>query len=171
MNIIDVNITVKNRVMLWQSQREESDTEAVTPGDGRHIDLPDPEDEMHRELERLNATLLFISRVKENEKIDTQTMTVSEDGWFTAFWRTFISTNEDKNTTYEFIRQHFHRTLAVIEDMDDTILMREQLKTSLVKALDGIKKLKVTYKKDRYFCSQLDTLSHRTRSALEYIHQ
>ena len=121
-------------------------------------------DGSERSVQDIVSKLKFISRIKEGEKVDIQTLRVmNADSWGTSIYRTLVSRGESRETTLEFIR-------GVVGDAFDlaskylstsTPFFRqigEMIVQSLRESKVGLGNLMKTYREDRMYTSRVDTL-------------
>lgn len=145
------------------------ETETTTLHQTYYSDIPNSDSEEDQSTEDLISKLIFLSKLQEGEKIDTQTLSVTSDGWFTTLWRTFIRTSESRDKTFEFIRFTVSRALETIKQLPVKSILRNQLITSTQRSFNGIRKLKVTYRNDRMFSSRLETFIARSEAVLHLL--
>lgn len=110
------------------------------------------------------SKLKFISKLKENEKVDLQSLqVVTADYWPSRLYRTFVARGESREHTLEFIKE----TIGEAFDLSNQYLsinqeFYQQVGISIMTALQecklGLKNLCKTYKGDRMFISQIETL-------------
>ena len=120
-------------------------------------------DENERSIQDILAKLKFISKIKQDEKMDISSMTLSPNNWPTSLYRTILARGESKEKTLEFIRN-------VVGDAFDMSLRYLKMKDnffrdigfliikSLVECKPGIDNLNKTYSDDRMFVSKVEAL-------------
>lgn len=112
-------------------------------------------------VQELLSKLTFISKIKPHEKINVNTMTLSDDSVPHGVYRYYH--HETRHTTLEFIK----KILSDAIDIASEYLFREerffrQLGCMILEKIEeskkGIRSLEVTYGEDRMYISTLDTL-------------
>lgn len=131
--------------------------------------IPRVDSEEDERIEELISKLIWLSKIREGDKIDTQNHKIMSNGWLAAIWRTLIATGESRDRTYDFVRFTISTALANIEHMPPESLLREQLIDSLKRSFIGLRKLKVTYRDDTRFLSRVETLITRAEMGLKAI--
>lgn len=110
------------------------------------------------------SKLKFIAKLKENEKIDLQSLQViTADYWPSRLYRTFIARGESREHTLEFIKEIIGEAFDLCTRyMTIKQEFYQHVCNSLVLALQeskiGLKNLCKTYKDDRMFTSQIESL-------------
>lgn len=66
-------------------------------------------------VNEISSKLKFIAKIKENEVLDTRSVSLMEVGWKTSLYRTFIARCESKETTYDFFSSAINSSFELIE--------------------------------------------------------
>lgn len=115
-----------------------------------------------KEVNEVVSKLRFISKMKEGEKLDVQTLRLYENCATTALHRTFIARNESRERTLEFIREStqdaFNLTMKYLTKQEH---FYKDVGSMIIKAIQEIKPalvgLKKTYEDDRMFVAKVET--------------
>ena len=120
-------------------------------------------DGSERSVQDIVSKLKFISKIKEGELVDVHTLTIIESGVVTSLYRTFITRSESRRITLDF----FHRIIGSAFDMIALYLEEKgdfgrqigiMILNSLKESKDGIISHGKTYRKDRMYKSEIETL-------------
>lgn len=126
-----------------------------------------------RSVQDTVSKLKFISKIREGEKLDVQSLRMSPDTWATSLHRTFLSRGESRDVTLEFIRgviaEAFELAAKCLTYESDDRAAHEgsqffdEIGNLIIRSLQeskvGIENLAKTYNDDRLFSSKLDTLT------------
>lgn len=110
------------------------------------------------------SELRFIAKVHQNEKVDVDRMQAYENNWINTAYRTIMTPYEDKKKTLEFLKKSISEGLVLAHNCyTQGTDFSHRLGRLLIEALKEIKpaigNLQTTYKVDRYYVSDLETLS------------
>ena len=125
----------------------------------------DKNDEHYREI---IATLMFISKITQNLKIDTQTLTLWEPSWYSFLWRRW--NGETCEDTLKFLDKTYNKALSLIETYEER---RDQQKfvECLIKCIKdsqkGVDALMKTYASNDIFVSRLTALKMALNNKIE----
>ncbi len=123
-----------------------------------------PVDISTRNVYDVIAKLKFISKLKPNEKINTQSLTVIASDYITSrLYRTFMERAESRTSVHEFIRNLVDTALTLAQihltkEADEQFQLGKLLITSVEEIAPGLKSLKITYEDDRMLVSRLETI-------------
>lgn len=110
-------------------------------------------------LEKNLSLLKFIGKIIPGEKIDVQSLSISKPDIPSRAYRTFIS-RESRIETFDFIKKTLHDAVDLIEiyssKNNDKIV--NSIVNNLEKSKEGLINLTITYKDDRKFISDVETL-------------
>lgn len=121
------------------------------------------EKDVHDILSKLN----FISKIKENEKIDLQTMSLVQVGYASSLQRTYVNLFrvEDRNASYNFIEETLNTGFdmayryMIVENNDPLdIDMGNLIIKELHNSKNGVNNIIKTYKGNTMFTSKLEVL-------------
>jgi hypothetical protein len=118
------------------------------------------------------SNLKFIGKIKTGEQINIDSLSICSRNMFSGFYRSLYGESRDK--TFNFfsliIKRAFEKVQAFIssERMPDKMLCIQILK-NLQLSIIGLNNLKETYKDDRSFVCDLETLIENIESKLEEI--
>lgn len=112
--------------------------------------------------------LLYISRIKEGEKIVTANRTIHyADSYVDSLKRTFLY-NENKNKTFGWMETIIDQAFQIYDELytndieagypRENIEKAIKILSDIEKTKDGILNMKKTYSNDTYYCSKLDDL-------------
>ena len=109
--------------------------------------------------------LKFISTFQEGDKIDINNLKIEQNNIFTPLKRMILGESRDK--TFMFLGNTVERSFEIIQSYINSERTSEKIYCSniandLIKSIDGFKNLQKTYKDDKLFICNIDTL-------LEYI--
>jgi len=116
------------------------------------------------------SNLKFIGKIKAGEQINIDTLSICSRNLFTGFYRSIYGEGRDR--TFHFfsltIKRAFEKVQAYINSqrMADKMLCI-QIINNLYLAIYGLNNLKETYKEDRSFVCDLETLVENIESKLE----
>lgn len=116
------------------------------------------------------SNLKFIGKIKPGEQINIDSLSICSRNFFSGFYRTLYGESREK--TFHFfsliIKRAFEKIQAYIasERVSDRMLCT-QLVFNLYYATEGLSNLKETYKEDRGFVCDLETLIEYIESKLE----
>ncbi len=105
--------------------------------------------------------LKFISSLKPDEKIDIRHLVVQPNTYLTSFIRT--KNSENRKRTLQFIFEIMNNALVLLEksqlsNKESDRLFLGNLTKDIKNSIEGIRNIKTTYRKDRFFCQCIDTL-------------
>ena len=105
--------------------------------------------------------LKFIGMFQPGEKINTRSMCIEPNNIFTPIIRRIFG--EGRETTLQFLSNTIERTFEIIQYQVVSTRMADQLQaqntvTDLIKAIIGLKNLQKTYKDDKLFYCEIETL-------------
>ena len=120
-------------------------------------------DGSERSVQDIVSRLKFISKIKEGELVDVHSSTIMELGWTASIYRTFFTRNESRKITLDFFRQTISNAFDMITlylNMKDMFYKHIGLMIfeALQESKSGICNHGKTYKKDRMYMSQIETL-------------
>lgn len=121
-------------------------------------------DYSEKTVHEIISKLQFISQVKNGEKLDLYSLQiVSADSWATSAYRTFLSRGESRANSLEFakavINQAFGLACTYLEkDGDYNTNIGEIIIRSIIGSKKGLKCMTETYKLDRLFVSEIQSL-------------
>ena len=115
-----------------------------------------------RSVQDIVSKLLFISKIREGEKINISRLTLCQDNWSTKVYRTLG--RESRCSTLEFIREVFGEAFDLSSKYlnTDNKFYRDigtMILTNLQKSKAGLTNLTKTYAEDRMFISKIETLT------------
>lgn len=119
-------------------------------------------DNSKQERQREMITRLkFIGTFQPGEKIDVTNLRVESDNFFTPFKRMLFGEGRDK--TLSFLNITIERTFEIIQSYVHTERLSEKIYCSnivndLVKAVCGLKHIQETYRDDKMFTCNVDSL-------------
>jgi hypothetical protein len=120
-------------------------------------------DGSERSVQDIVSKLKFISKIEEGEIVDVRSSTIMEVGWTSSLYRTFFTRNESRKTTLDFFRQIISNAFDMITlylNAKDSFYI--QIGTMIFESLQeskiGIANHGKTYRKDRMYISQIETL-------------
>jgi hypothetical protein len=118
--------------------------------------------------------LKFIGMFQPGEKVNTRTMSIEPNHIFTPFLRRFFG--EGRDTTYAFLCNTIERTFEIIQFQVVSQKVSDQLQaqntvTDLIKAIVGLKNLQKTYKDDKLFFCNLESLIETIHTRLTELQQ
>jgi hypothetical protein len=106
--------------------------------------------------------LKFIGTLTPNEKIDSRTLQIESNSYWTSFKRTFLTGDSRKSTllffsstidrSFEIIAAHLHS-----KDVSDQIFCANILQ-DLILSINGLEAAKKTYSEDKLFVCELKVL-------------
>lgn len=120
-------------------------------------------DGSERIVNDVSSKLKFISKIKENEVLDTRSVSLMEVGWKTSLYRTFIARCESKETTYEFFLSTINSAFELIEKYmafpdryfkDIALMLIRDLRSAKQGMLNHMK----TYSRHEHHISKVETL-------------
>lgn len=123
--------------------------------------------ETDKHVHRLLSKLLFISKLRPNEKIDSSSVSFVENTWSTSLsrtWKTYIAgTEESRYSTLKFIQDTTNEAIKTINTYIVSTNSREKqigilIFTRLKDATKSLYTLSETYQDDRSFVSQIESL-------------
>jgi hypothetical protein len=108
------------------------------------------------------SKLLFLSKIKEGEKINTEDFYVEETSWFTTLRRTFFR-NQSRTKTLEFIKNLTDSALDIASKCSSSnVDLHRNIGNYIIDSLEqsktGLLNLTKTYEDDRMFVSKMQTL-------------
>lgn len=108
------------------------------------------------------SKLLFLSKIKEGEKINTEDFYVEETSWFTTLRRTFFR-NQSRSKTLEFIKNLTDSALDIASKCSSSnVDLHRNIGNYIIDSLEqsktGLLNLTKTYEDDRMFVSKMQTL-------------
>jgi hypothetical protein len=119
------------------------------------------------------SKIVFLSKIKPGEKIDTKNLSVWEDSVITQFYRTFI-TRESRDVTLDFytsiVNQGFELAELCLSHDDEINQDNGRLIVSKIHLVrDGLASLAETYADDRMCISKIETISVMFENKLEQL--
>lgn len=114
-------------------------------------------------VNEISSKLKFISKIKENEVLDTRSVSLMEVGWKTSLYRTFIARCESKETTYDFFLSTINSSFELIEKYishedrffrDISMMLIKDLRS----AKQGMTNHTKTYSRYEHHISKIETL-------------
>jgi len=120
-------------------------------------------DGSERSVQDIVSKLKFISKIKEGEKVDVQSLTLCESGLGTSLYRTFVARGESRENALEFIRsiilegfnlasKYLKKPEKFLKDIGKMII------DALHESRAGLVNLTKTYQADRMYVSKVETL-------------
>nr|QBK86401.1 MAG: uncharacterized protein LCMAC102_01960 [Marseillevirus LCMAC102] len=120
-------------------------------------------DGSERSVQDIVSKLKFMSKIKEGEIVDVQSLTLMEKGWGTSAYRTLVARGESRKATLEFFRivigeafdlasRYLKRDGQFFHDIGSMIVV------ALQEAKSGLANHSKTYKDDRMHMSKIETL-------------
>jgi hypothetical protein len=118
--------------------------------------------EGNKTVEEIISDLKFISKIKEGEILNTQNDTLTQEGWSTSIWRTFIYRRESRKVTLEFFRYVTNEALVKLScHLSDKNRFNQELGIMIFDALresrEGIENHKKTYISDQRYASDIES--------------
>jgi len=121
-------------------------------------------DGSERSVQDIVSKLKFISKIREGQKLDVQSLTLCEDGMGTALYRTLVARGESRENALEFVRgvigeafelatKYLHKPEKFFKDIGQMIII------ALHESKAGLAHLAKTYEHDHMFISKLETLT------------
>jgi len=116
------------------------------------------------ETRDLLATLHFIAKIQEGEKLDTKYRTLYQDTLTLKLYRTiFRGGNESRDTTYKFISETIDKALDLSKKyLKSTVPYDVSIGCTIIdgiiNAKSGINEIKKTYTGDQNFISKIEAL-------------
>lgn len=118
------------------------------------------------------SNLKFIGKIKAGEQINIDSLSICSRNVFSSIYRSIHGESRDRTFHYFslIIKRAFEKIQAYIssERISDNMLCF-QLINNLYFSMEGLKNLKETYKEDRGFVCDLETLIENIDSKLEEI--
>jgi len=116
----------------------------------------------NKSVEEIISSLKFISKFKAGEILNTQNETLTQGGWITSIWRTFIYRRESRQETLEFFRRVTNDAFAMLNCfLRDNDRFNQELGVMIFNAIresrDGIENHKKTYSSDQRYVSEIET--------------
>lgn len=117
-------------------------------------------------LERMISILKFIAKIREGERINVKTMTISQSDIPSRVYRTFIS-RETRSETLDFIKNAINKAIDMVyyyltlEDKNEGNFHHDVAKIiieNLINAKKGMLNLTVTYQDDRKFVTDIESI-------------
>jgi hypothetical protein len=123
-----------------------------------------PERNQQMQLERNKETithLKFIGTFQPAEKIDVRNLQIETNNIFTPIKRMLLG--ESRNTTLGFLSGTIERSFDIISsyvhsDRTSDRIYCTNIVSDLLKAVNGLKNVQKTYKEDKLFMCQIDTV-------------
>jgi hypothetical protein len=116
------------------------------------------------------SNLKFIGKIKAGEQINIESLSICSRNMFSGFYRKIYGESRERTFHYFslIIKRAFEKiqVFMISEKVSDK-MMCTQLITNLYGAIDGLNNLKETYKEDRGFLCDLETLIEYIESKLE----
>jgi hypothetical protein len=114
------------------------------------------------DVQQLLSKLCFFSKIKKNEKLHLENLSLVEDTWYNSLLRTFFYTDECKTKALAFIKETCDEALNMIEVFFASgEPFNREIGTMIVLTLNesqkGIIMYVETYKKDRLFVSDVES--------------
>lgn len=109
------------------------------------------------------SNLKFISKIKKGEKILVRDMILQPPGIFTRISRTFISPDNKENARF-FVENTIRSAIDLIklnansDKVSDRTMCKHVIRDIQLAKQQGINNLRYTYRYDRYFICNIDTL-------------
>ena len=108
------------------------------------------------------SKLLFISKIKEGEKINTEDLYIEETTWFSALRRTFFR-NQSRSRTLDFVKNLTDTALDFASKcISSYVDFHRNIGNYIIESLEqskvGLVNLTKTYEDDRMFVSKMQTL-------------
>jgi hypothetical protein len=109
------------------------------------------------------SLLKFISKIKPDQKIEVEGLQLCSTTLLGRAYRHFVTPNESKDTTYEFLAETFQESFDVLQVLQThntpyTNHVSALLIQDTAAALESVPKLITTYREQAYFVSRLETL-------------
>ena len=103
----------------------------------------------------------FIGTIQAGEKLDTRNMRIEDNTIITPIRRMFFG--EGRDTTYSFLHNTIERAFAILHSMASNekisdMMMAANIMKDLDKAVLGLRNMQTTYKDDKMFVCNLETL-------------
>jgi len=119
-------------------------------------------DQSDKNVDDILSKLLFLSKLKEGEKINTCDFCIEDNSWWTTLRRT-IFRDQSREKNLEFIRSLIDSALETAKKcFESNDELHRNIGNLIVDALEqsrtGIFNLTKTYEADRMFVSKLETL-------------
>jgi hypothetical protein len=136
-----------------------------------------PERNQQMQLERNKETithLKFIGTFLPSEKVDVRNLKIESNSFFTPFKRMLLG--ESRETTLGFLSGTVERSFDIIssyvhsERISDRIYC-SNIVNDLIKTTEGLKNLQKTYKEDKLFVCQVETLLEGIHAKITEIEQ
>lgn len=134
---------------------------------------------IHQSIQRNNtleengeiiSQLKFISKIKPGEQVNVDNLSICSRNFFSGIYRTFYGEGREKTFHYFniTIKRAFEKLAAFSnsERISDTMLC-SQLVENLQTCIEGLSNAKDTYKDDRRFVCDVETLIEGIESRLE----
>lgn len=110
----------------------------------------------------LLSNLKFLSKIKQDQKINMRDMFIQDNNWATSLSRTIYNVDNRKNTLHfiqGLIRNSFSTCKNLIKsDNQSDYTMAQSLLKAILTSRIGIANLKYTYQDDIHFACILDTI-------------
>ncbi len=119
-------------------------------------------DSTDKSVHGILSTLYLISKIKEGDKINTASLELQENSWWTTFKRTFTFGEQSRKNTLIFIKKSCDDAIVIADKcLNSNKSVERELGYAILDSLDksktGIKEIQKTYPNDEYFISQLDS--------------
>ncbi len=113
--------------------------------------------------------LKFIGTFQPGEKINTRSLSIEPNNILTPIMRRIFG--EGRDATYQFLVNTIERTFEIIQFQVVSTRMSDKLQAQntvcdLIKAIHGLKNLQKTYKDDKLFTCNLESLIETIHSRL-----
>lgn len=123
------------------------------------------------DVQQLLSKLRFLSKIKKNEKLQVDGLSVVKDTWITSVLRTFFYTAECREKALAFIKDTCNGALITIEVFftSNNPFHREignMIVSTLNEAQAGIITYVETYKDDRMFISDVESFLNILRARI-----
>lgn len=113
--------------------------------------------------------LKFIGTFQPNEKVDVRNLRIENNTMITPFKRMLFG--ESRDTTYNFLNSTVERSFEIINayirsDKISEKIYCKNILNDMVKAIQGLKNIQKTYKDDKLFYCNIETIIETIESKL-----
>lgn len=116
------------------------------------------------------SQLKFIAKIKAGEQINVDNLSISSRNIFSGIYRTMYGESRDKTFNYFTftVKRAFEKVQAYINsNRVSEKMLCVQIIENLSYCIDGLKNIKDTYKDDRRFVCDIETLIENIQSKLD----
>jgi len=118
--------------------------------------------------------LKFIGTFQPNEKVDVRNLRIENNTLITPFKRMLFG--ESRDTTYNFLNSTIERSFEIINAYIRTDKISEKIfckniLNDMVKAIQGLKNIQKTYRDDKLFYCNIETIIESIESKLSEIRE